>query len=86
MVNVKIFGDMTIETKYNIGQEVWWKTKNYNGKAIVESMSITIGGNMPSRLIGVKLADGLKLTFHEHELYATEEEMIKGLKKEIDYE
>lgn len=70
---------MTIETKYNIGEEVWWKIKKHNGNAIVESISITIGGNMPSRLIGVKLADGVKLTFHEHELYATKEELLKSL-------
>ena len=70
---------MTIETKYNIGDEVWWKTKRYNGSAIVESISINIGGIYPCEMYLIITDRGVTLYLHEHELFPTKEELLKSL-------
>ena len=70
---------MKIETKYNIGDEVWWKTKSYNGKATVESIEVRIKAHDTYCLVGIRTADGVGLVFHEHELSPTKEELLKSL-------
>ena len=61
---------------------VWWKTKNYNGKAVIKSISINIGGICPFIMYGIQTEDGVNLTFHEKDLHPTKEELLKSLQDE----
>ena len=75
---------MKIETKYDIGQEVWFKHKCKPQKGIISSISLTII---------TKIIDGDDILYHvtptkhspykvclaERGLFPTKEELLKGL-------
>ncbi len=70
---------MTIETKYNIGQEVWFQTLGINYKANVVEISIhaLIDGDV---IINYNLEkSGYHYKRNEHELFSTKEELLKSL-------
>ena len=70
---------MTIETKYNIGQEVWFQTLGINYKATVIKIVVHafIDGNV---IINYDIArSGYEYERHEDELFRTKEELLKSL-------
>ena len=70
---------MTIETKYNIGQEVWFQTLGINYKANVTKIVIHafIDGDV---IVNYSLArSGYEYERNEDELFSTKEELLKSL-------
>lgn len=77
---------MKIETKYNIGDLVWWKTESHNGSGIVKGAKIQIGEDDLTISYNVSLTDyNLYLPFKEQDLYPTQEEMLKSLEDNESY-
>lgn len=77
---------MKIETKYNIGDLVWWKTESHNGSGIVKKAEIQIGEDDLTISYNVSLTGfNLCLPFKEKDLYPTQEEMIKSLEDNESY-
>ena len=74
---------MTIETKYNIGDEVWVKPTNYIEKGII--YAIDVSARMEHGIITRKcvsydvLIDGCLFTFYEQGISPTKEELLKSL-------
>lgn len=74
---------MTIETKYNIGAEVWVKPTNYIEKGIIHA--IDLSARMEHGIITRKcvsydvIIDNCLLTFYEHGIFPTKEELLKSL-------
>jgi hypothetical protein len=69
---------MTIETKYNIGDEVWFRTLKFNVKARVIGVTINL------REDGVIMEYGLERKGYyyqkrEIDLFPTKEELLKSL-------
>lgn len=69
---------MTIETKYNIGDEVWFRTLKFNKKAKVIGVTINL------REDGVIIEYGLERKGYyyqrrESDLFPTKEELLKSL-------
>jgi hypothetical protein len=66
---------MTIETKYNIGDEVWWKVKDGYDCGIV--CCIVIWGNF----LSYQIAKDDKMIYNKFEenLFPTKEELLKSL-------
>jgi hypothetical protein len=71
---------MTIETKFNLGDEVLWTTESYSGSGTVKDVDIHISehGTRVVYRIHVK-GSGIHLVFFEQDLFATREELIKHL-------
>lgn len=70
---------MKIDTKYNIGDEVWFKTLGINYKANVTKIVIHvfIDGNV---IINYDIArSGYEYERNEDELFLTKEELLKSL-------
>ena len=70
---------MTIETKYNIGDEVWFQTlgMNYKAKIIHVIIDAFPDGN---NIIHYNLhCNGYSCERHEDELFPTKEELLKSL-------
>ena len=73
---------MTIETKYNIGDEVWFMWRNTIASGTVQfgmcslnrDSSITISYDVATNVISIPLA------CRESELFRTKEELLKYLK------
>ena len=77
---------MTIETKYNIGDEVWFMEKNKACSRVIEAIRAThYGGILTVLNYGYYLhperPDARLYWFdqHERELYPTKEELLKSL-------
>lgn len=68
---------MTIETKYNIGDEVWTIIENKVCKYHI--LSITAKKGMRNEEIEVKYYIGNCEWRYEHELFPTKEELLKSL-------
>ena len=74
---------MTIETKYNIGDEVWWKEKdNSIHNDFVSAIRIRVFGD--NKNIGIQygvLRKGFDDIYYEWfwDFYSTKEELIKSL-------
>ena len=69
---------MTIETKYNVGDEVWFKTLKFNVKANIIGVTINL------RQDGVIMEYGLERKGYyyqrrESDLFHTKEELLKSL-------
>lgn len=64
---------MTIETKYNIGDEVWF---SFIGKPIKSKVYEIIGGEEKLYRCGFYLQSA---TFSEDELFPTKEELLNSL-------
>ena len=70
---------MTIETKYNIGDEVWLRTLGIKYKAKITHIHIDI---FPDRkhIVHYNLhRNGYSYERHEDELFPTKEELLKSL-------
>lgn len=70
---------MTIETKFNIGDEVWFMNE---GEPISEKIvRIDVEQYERKRFVEytVVLGDCLLTTFYEQEIFPTKEELIKNL-------
>lgn len=79
---------MTIETKYNIGDEVWVINTIYIEKGIIHA--IDVSARMEHGIITRKcvsydvIIDNCLFTFYEHEIFSTKEELLKSLKDDKD--
>ena len=70
---------MKIETKYNIGQEVWFKYLGYNKCATIFAINIIVFDDNDAD-IGYKLSKhGSFYECAEYELFPTKEELLKSL-------
>lgn len=71
---------MTIETKFSLGDEVWWTTKDNSGSGTVKNIEVNISehGTRTTYKIHIK-GGGIHLVFFEQDLFATREELIKHL-------
>ena len=68
---------MTIETKYNIGDEVWFMHENRVHKSKIGAIYITLYDDM--RVVKYSFGNYI-LEFKENEeLYRTKEELLKSL-------
>lgn len=65
---------MTIETKYNIGDEVWYLFNNHVGM-IAKIVLICVGIDMKVRY----RCDNSHNYFFENDLFPTKEELLKSL-------
>lgn len=73
---------MKIETKYDIGQEVWTEWHNsLPVKAIIKSIKIAayIDEEYISYIVDYNPEGGLEEELNEEELYSTKEELLKSL-------
>lgn len=70
---------MTIETKYNIGNRVWFQTLGVNYKAKIVHINIDVFPD-GEHMIHYKLHNkGYSYERHESELFPTKEELLKSL-------
>ena len=71
---------MTIETKYNIGQEVWFVSKGKAVKDVVDMIHIHIGSyEHITYSFRSKRVLGLFETIQESNIFPTKEELLKSL-------
>jgi hypothetical protein len=74
---------MTIETKYNIGDEVWVRPTNYIEKGTIHA--IDVSARMEYGIITRKcvsydvIIDNCLFTIYEHGIFPTKEELLKSL-------
>jgi hypothetical protein len=74
---------MTIETKFNLGDEVWWVTKNYSGSGTVKDFDVNISEHGARVVYRIHVKEsGIHLVFFEQDLYDTREEWSKHLQNE----
>ena len=74
---------MTIETKCNIGDEVWVRYANYIEKGIIHAIDISARmeyGVITRRCVSydVKI-DNCLFVIYEHGIFPTKEELLKNL-------
>lgn len=67
---------MTIEPKYNIGQEVWVRYGNSPLKCIIIDRNDTTGYYLIESVINNTIQQGIK---HPKTLFPTKEELLKSL-------
>lgn len=81
---------MTIETKYNIGQEVWFMWNNKPTFQKIAAIEAYVGARVlpsyyvePYEINPFKVADSdvipYNRRFHENRLFPTKEELLKSL-------
>lgn len=74
---------MKIETKYDIGQEVWARKTNYIEKGIIHAIDVSARmeyGIITSKCISYDVRiDNCLFTFYEHWIFSTKEELLKSL-------
>lgn len=71
---------MKIETKYNIGQKVWFILKGKVVKDVVDMIHIHIGGDENiSYSFNGRRASGLFEIIEESSIFPTKEELLKSL-------
>ena len=70
---------MTIETKYNIGDEVWFLSYNSPRKARICGMSIYVQNSGEIVLIYSLTEKNLYWHKNEQDLFPTKEELLKSL-------
>ena len=66
---------MTIETKYNIGDEVWFNFKGKAKKMKVTDVFINLSSNIEIELT----AKGIIIYTHPSCVFSTKEELLKSL-------
>ena len=69
---------MTIETKYNIGEEVWFQTLGINYKAKITNIHIDIFFDKKHIVHYNLQRNGYAYERHEDELFPTKEELLKS--------
>lgn len=67
---------MTIETKYNIGDEVWYSLKGNVYHEIIDHIEIDVG---KSGVTHIYYNSEGKFPHREDKLYPTKEELLKSL-------
>lgn len=67
---------MTIETKYNIGDEVWYSVKGNVYHKIVDHIGIDVGKNGKAHIY---YSSELTFPLKEDRLFPTKEELLKRL-------
>lgn len=73
---------MTIETKYNIGDEVWFMHDNKVKTAIIITIGVFVEIDMNSQYVSNSIQYGLYNFNHpyiENQLFPTKEELLKSL-------
>jgi hypothetical protein len=70
---------VTIETKYNVGDEVWIRTLKFNKKVNVIGITINIRTNGEVLMEYGLESRGYYYTRRECDLFPTKEELIKSL-------
>ena len=70
---------MTIETKYNIGDKVWFQTLGTNHNANIIHINIDIYPNGEHEIHYNLHNKGYSYERHEDELFKTKEELLKNL-------
>lgn len=70
---------MTIETKYNIGDEVWFLSYHYPRKARICGMSIYVTNSGEITLIYSLAEKDVYWHKQERDLFPTKEELLKSL-------
>lgn len=74
---------MTIDTKYNIGDEVWVKPTNYIYKGIIHAIDISAQmkyGIITRKCISYDVRiNNCLFTFYEQGVFSTKEELLKSL-------
>ena len=71
---------MTIETKYNIGDEVWFMKENKPTKRVVDFIEIIAASTTSKSFIqyGLKIGSVVERVVESH-LFPTKEELLKSL-------
>ena len=69
---------MEIKTKYNIGDEVWWKNSVRTHKGVVKAVNFRSDKSYPPGVIYYELEEEVT-DFIEENLFPTEEELLKSL-------
>ena len=70
---------MQIETKYNIGDKVWFNTLGYNKCAIIDSINIIV---LFDNEVNIEYSLSTKAHFYqrrETDIFPTKEELLKNL-------
>lgn len=70
---------MTIETKYNIGDEVWFMALSKPKKGEIGTISIWVLGDGDVELKYAVEKSGFWYHRYENQLYPTKEELLKSL-------
>lgn len=70
---------MTIETKYNIGDKVWFQTLGMNYNAKIIHINIDVFPNGEHEINYYLRNKGYSYERHEDELFSTKEELLKSL-------
>ena len=70
---------MTIETKYNIGDKVWFTTLNRNQRAKVGAFTIVAFGDGSIQIEYSINKNGFCWSRLEHDLFPSKEELLKSL-------
>jgi hypothetical protein len=70
---------MTIETKYNIGDEVWFQTLGINYKALITHVHIDVFTDGDHIIHYDLLREDYPYERNEDELFPTKEELLKNL-------
>lgn len=75
---------MTIETKYNIGDEVWIEFANYPTQGTIKSIDISVHVEYKNIIsiqnvtYDIRVGDCI-FTFYERGIFPTKEELLKSL-------
>ena len=70
---------MTIETKYNIGDKVWFNSLGHHIKCKVDEINICVSIDGSVHIIYSIEKSGYFFERHEDELFPTKEELLKSL-------
>ena len=70
---------MKIETKYDIGQEVWFRSLEYNKRATIYGIAAIIFSDNDLSIRYDLSRHGNFYEKSEHELFPTKEELLKSL-------
>lgn len=70
---------MTIETKYNIGDEVWLMVLGTPEKVVIKTMTIWVFGDGDVELKYAVEKSGFWHQRYESQLFPTKEELLKSL-------
>jgi hypothetical protein len=71
---------MKIETKYDIGQEVWCKIRMFHAKGIIDEITIYKNDSNMNVVYGIDGTNHVGYSQkYEYELFPTKEELLKSL-------
>lgn len=70
---------MTIETKYNIGDEVWFMGLGNPKKGVIKTITIGVLGDGDVQLKYALEKSGFWYHRYENQLFSTKEELLKSL-------